>query len=81
MCGLPLLSRILAASVLAVPTPFVGGMLLPMGLILLFTTVLFPVVTVQDADTVPFTVQELWWAARDGYLTTMFTHYIRNGGL
>jgi hypothetical protein len=32
-------------------------------------------------DAVPLTLQEWVWAAKDGYLDTMFSHYFHNGGL
>lgn len=54
-------------------------MVLSLGIILYF--ILVHPFLVQDAESVPLTFQEWWWAARDGYLTTMFAHYIRNGGL
>lgn len=30
---------------------------------------------------IPFTLEEWMWAARDGYLDTMISHFLRNGGL
>eukprot|EP00538_Stauroneis_constricta_P013556 CAMPEP_0119557204 /NCGR_PEP_ID=MMETSP1352-20130426/8935_1 /TAXON_ID=265584 /ORGANISM="Stauroneis constricta, Strain CCMP1120" /LENGTH=320 /DNA_ID=CAMNT_0007604271 /DNA_START=120 /DNA_END=1082 /DNA_ORIENTATION=+ len=32
-------------------------------------------------DATPFTLQEWWWAARDGYLSTMIVQYLQHGGL
>jgi hypothetical protein len=32
-------------------------------------------------DASPFTMQEWWWAMRDGYLPTMMEYYFRHGGL
>eukprot|EP00591_Stephanopyxis_turris_P006798 CAMPEP_0195517310 /NCGR_PEP_ID=MMETSP0794_2-20130614/10301_1 /TAXON_ID=515487 /ORGANISM="Stephanopyxis turris, Strain CCMP 815" /LENGTH=190 /DNA_ID=CAMNT_0040646085 /DNA_START=219 /DNA_END=788 /DNA_ORIENTATION=- len=36
--------------------------------------------TLRDADA-PFTLQEWWWAAKDGYLPDMVHHFFKNGGL
>jgi len=37
--------------------------------------------TSAGGDAVPFTAQEVWWAARDGYIGDLMSHYLRNGGL
>jgi hypothetical protein len=37
--------------------------------------------TFKNANVTPFTPEEWWWAAKDGYLDDMIAHYIRNGGL
>ena len=41
--------------------------------------------TLMDVDAlggvVPFTPQEVWWAIRDGYLSDLTSHLVRNGGL
>lgn len=29
----------------------------------------------------PFTFQEFWWAARDGYLSDLLSQFVKNGGL
>lgn len=34
-----------------------------------------------DGNVVPFTIQEVWWAIKDGYATDLATHYFHNGGL
>ena len=34
-----------------------------------------------DENVVPFTVQEVFWAIRDGYAGDLATHYFHNGGL
>jgi hypothetical protein len=34
-----------------------------------------------NPDVIPFTPQEWFWAARDGYLPTMLHHYFQDGGL
>ena len=35
----------------------------------------------NNPDVVPFTFEEITWAARDGYLDDMMSHFLRNGGL
>lgn len=44
---------------------------------LLFT----PAAVGGGEDRIPFTFDEWAWAIKDGYLDTMFLHYLRNGGL
>eukprot|EP00547_Thalassionema_nitzschioides_P007369 CAMPEP_0194210634 /NCGR_PEP_ID=MMETSP0156-20130528/8859_1 /TAXON_ID=33649 /ORGANISM="Thalassionema nitzschioides, Strain L26-B" /LENGTH=293 /DNA_ID=CAMNT_0038938005 /DNA_START=43 /DNA_END=924 /DNA_ORIENTATION=- len=56
----------------AVLTGAIGTMLL--------ASVIAGVVPVNP-DASPFTVQEWWWALRDGYLPTMMQHYFQDGGL
>lgn len=34
-----------------------------------------------DGNVVPFTVQEVFWAIKDGYAGDLATHYFHNGGL
>jgi len=34
-----------------------------------------------DGNVVPFTIQEVFWAIRDGYAGDLATHYLHNGGL
>jgi hypothetical protein len=35
----------------------------------------------QHHDVTPFTMQEWWWAMKDGYVANMIEFYFRNGGL
>lgn len=35
----------------------------------------------HQRDAIPFTPQEWWWAIQGGYLDTMVSHFIRNGGI
>lgn len=35
----------------------------------------------QARDGMPFTLEELAWAIKGGYLESMVTHWLRNGGL
>eukprot|EP00525_Craspedostauros_australis_P012125 CAMPEP_0198133290 /NCGR_PEP_ID=MMETSP1442-20131203/59487_1 /TAXON_ID= /ORGANISM="Craspedostauros australis, Strain CCMP3328" /LENGTH=393 /DNA_ID=CAMNT_0043794405 /DNA_START=150 /DNA_END=1332 /DNA_ORIENTATION=+ len=48
---------------------------------LLFASTLAVSVLSAQPDAAPFTMQEWWWAARDGYLGTMMAHFVRHGGL
>lgn len=36
---------------------------------------------VDGGTVVPFTLQEVWWAIRDGYVADLTSHLLRNGGL
>ena len=35
----------------------------------------------QRHDVTPISMQEWWWAIKDGYLDNMVEHYFRNWGL
>lgn len=35
----------------------------------------------SNPNVVPFTPQEIMWAARDGYLDDLVHHFLQNGGL
>lgn len=35
----------------------------------------------SNPNVVPFTPQEIMWAARDGYLDDLVHHFVQNGGL
>jgi hypothetical protein len=58
-----------------------GTTAMTISLVLVFLAVGMTGLTYNDPNVAPFTVQELWWSIRDGYLPLMLKEYYQNGGL
>lgn len=58
-----------------------GNNILSVGLVGLFLAASMSAMALNNPDVAPITMQEWWWAVRDGYLPLMLREYYQNGGL
>lgn len=59
----------------------IGTSIFNLGLVGLFLAASISAMSLNNPDVAPITMQEWWWAVRDGYLPLMLREYYTNGGL
>ena len=52
-----------------------------LAIALLYTVFVVSMLQSNESGTVPFTLQEVWWAIRDGYAADMMAAWFKHGGL